>query len=213
MRTSTNRHWLGLIVLGLLALPLSTATAEDVTGAEKAPALWVFDVRVVRIYGDPVKGLQPTPFEAEGSTTSAAWPQIIQVLTARGTADVLLDQRISAIVGMRAEAKTQSTFPIERFDNRAGGQEVRRFDRIDTSMSVHVKVDKLLEYGVDARWLHWYPKEGAAPTASTKWQGTHPPIKTGRSLFFASRRHIHDVEGKRELAEIYTIITTVSAPR
>ncbi len=212
MRTSTKRHWLGLIVLGLLALPLSTADAKDPVEAEGSTAPWVFDVRVVRVYGDPVHGLQPTPYEADGSTTRAPWSQIRGVLASRGTTEVMLEQRLSTLAGIQAEAKTQSTFPIERFDTRSGAQETRRFDRIDTSTSVMLKVHDQLDYNVIAKWLHWYPKGGAAPTASTSWKGTHTALAPGRSLFLASRRHIQDAAGKSQLAELYTIITVVAAP-
>lgn len=213
MRTSTNRHWLGLIALALLALPLSTADAKDPVEAGTGPALWVFDVRVVRVYADPVRGLQPTPYEVHGSTTSTPWVQIRQTLAARGTTEVMLEQRLSTLAGIQAEAKTQSTFPVERFDTRSGGQETRRFDRIDSGSTVLLKAHDQLEYNAMARWLHWYPKEGAVPTATTSWKGTHAPLRAGQSLFLASRRHIRDAEGKSELAEIYTIISVVSAPR
>ncbi len=201
---------LTLLLLGLLALPLVPLPHRPAQAEEEArKGFWVYDVRVVQVQADPVKGLAPAPWETAGSTVTSSWAEHLTALQARGKIFLMLDQRASGLWRQSSHLETRTTIPIRRFDNETtGGVQVRRFDRIDTGVKVQLKASEALSYQVSVNWVHYPPQEGAVPTATTSWQGTHPPITDGRTLALVHREHILGRSGEPELAEIHCFITS-----
>lgn len=197
-----------LLLLGLLALPLVTPRPERAHADDEPEAgLWIYDVRVVHVQTDAVKGLEPAPWEGGPSTVTTTWREHLEALRARGSVFVMLDQRASGARGAQAELQTQSVTPMKRFDHQSIQGETRRFDRMTTGVTVMLETTAGLEYDVEIGWLHYAPRDDAVPTGSTSWKGTHPAIPDGRTLALVHREHIRGRTGEIETAEIHCFIT------
>ncbi|MDJ0972900.1 MAG: hypothetical protein QNJ98_00395 [Planctomycetota bacterium] len=201
------RAFLPLLLL-IPALLLLAPTQPGAQADEKPSAgLWVYDVRVVHVQSDAVKGLEPAPWEGGASTVATSWKEHLAALQARGKAFVMLDQRASGAQGALAELTTQTEVPLMRFDHKSIQGETRRFDRVRTGVDARLKTLAGLEYSIAVNWLHYAPTQDAVPTGKTAWKGTHPPIADGRTLALVHREHIRGRGGEIETAEIHCFIT------
>ena len=195
----------------LLLIPalLVLAPTHPAAQADEKPAagLWVYDVRVVHVQADAVKGLEPAPWEGGASTVATSWKDHLAALNARGKVFVMLDQRASGASDGVAHLRTSNTLPLKRFDHQSIQGETRRFDRVSTGVSVTLRTTTVLEYDVGVNWVHYAPREDAVPTGDTDWKGTHPAIADGRTLALVHREHVRGRTGEIETAEIHCFIT------
>ena len=213
---------LGLLALSAVALVLERgAGAEEGTPARKAPATWVFDVRVVR-----VDEVSPATVEAApswqpsgeaGATTKAPWADLLTGLKARGRTTILLDQRVTAFDREKTEFKQDRKRVVlllrNRQDNPQGKLDISDSSYVETGTRGElVPSPDLLTYAFDARWEEGPGTDGTpSPLGSTTWRGSHANFPSGETLVLSYRQQpVPGPTGTPGL-EIYVFVTGWSA--
>jgi len=205
---------LALVLLaGLCGVGWNPATAEERLERKPPPSpdLWIYDVRIVRVDPPTPEGAEkPGPFAyLSGTTIQTTWPEALAALKTRGPTTLLMDQRVTALEGHEAEAKTQRSIPllVAQFEDINNRQ--RRAARLLTGCGASMTTTQAsFSYDLDVKWaLHDPVKDEGAPEATTQWTGSHPTL-SGDTLVLHSREQISAGAGKGLRAiEIYALIT------
>jgi len=210
---------LGLLALGAVGLLLgSGARADEGTGAQQARGTWVYDVRVVRVdSADPTVLETAPPWEpagAAGARTTATWADLWAGLKHRGRATILLDQRSTAMVGVKTSFKQNRKRPALTLQNRAAPpNELWGVTFVDTGANVElVPMSDGLQYAIDVRWEDAPTAEGTGPLGSAEWNGSCSNFKAGETLVLSQRQQQAAGAVSPPGLEIYVLVTGWSAP-
>jgi len=209
---------LAVLTLASLVGVLLVPSAQGEEGAQ-APSLetWMFDVRIVRVDAPTPEAVETAaPWEAAGScTTDASWPELLTQLKARGRTQVLLDQRITSLVGMEALASQSSDRLIEQMQSRDLSNERWSSAPIITGGTAKLRVSDpdVLTYQLEARWEIRSTADNVRPLMRTsKWAGTFRAIPNGGTLALTYREQIQTWGDARVGTEIHAFLTMRRLP-
>jgi hypothetical protein len=201
------------LLLVFCPMAFNPAVAEDkpAAKAESSPAVWIYDVRLVRVDPAAAEGAEKAgPFaKANGTTTSASWPEALAALKNRGQTTLLMDQRVTALEGTKAEAKMVRSLPVlaAAFQDKANRQ--LRSARLQTGCNAALTTTGAsFFYDVEVKLaLHPPTDDMGAPEMTTRWSGSHTTL-SGKTLVLHSREQILSADGKSQRAvELYALIT------
>ncbi|MDA1194032.1 MAG: hypothetical protein O2894_02505 [Planctomycetota bacterium] len=203
----------GLWALVLLSAALLVAPqphpAQAEEGAEEP--VWIYEVRVVRV--DPVmaEGTEaPSPFpELQGTTVTLAYPEMLTRLKARGRTHVLMDQRISALPGIKSLASEESSEPVLVLNSEDLTNAQYRASVVRTGCHFEQTTDtRHLDYSLQVTGnLNPPQPKTPSPSYAVSWRGSHLPLN-GRTLVLVHRRQIQRPGAAEALGvEHYAFIT------
>jgi hypothetical protein len=207
-----GRRWIGaaallaVVVLGLDALRAPPGAAEDAPAAA-----WIFDTRIVRVDAErrEVAESAPSLLDLSTSTVRAEWPALLEALKARGTTRVLLDQRVTAFEGHKAqvEHEIQAAHLFTVFASQTDEQ--RRSAPLTTGAhaSYVAQAGGGLDYEVVVNWALAVGGTTGNTTMRTRWTGTHGPLGAGETLVLHHRAQGDGASALPPAAEIYAFVT------
>lgn len=209
---------LGLVALATIGLLVGPgAHAEDGAAAPKPPESWVYDVRVVRVDSadSTVLEVAPTwePAGASGATTTSTWADLLTGVKGRGRATILLDQRLTAMSGVRTVFKQERRRPVLSLRNRSGSSDNWEAAYVETgTKGEFVSSREGLQYEVNVRWEEAPAADGTAPVASAEWSGSCAKFKAGETLVLSHRQQQVVKAPALQGLEIYVFVTGWSVP-
>lgn len=176
------------VLVGAALLGLSLATAPDAGGdggAATRSTGWHVEVRVVRVTTSAatVEHAPALPGSRPDGTTTAAWPDLLAALKARGTTQIVMDRSGSAVSGAPIsleQRQSENVLATIRADRGNTQLEARP---LATGATVWLLVagasDALpprLDYDASVEWARASPQRTAPITSLAKWKGAHAPV-------------------------------------
>lgn len=199
------------VILAALALPFvlllvgGAAVGEEASGD---PALWAFDVRVVRVETTTAETVETPWTPTDGTTTKLPWSDLLAALKKRGVTTVLLDQRITGLTNRPVEAMQQRDQQIRQFQNADLHNERWQSSNLRSGVKAVLKpTSAWLEYQVVVNWM-LRPREEdlRALLCTASWKGDHPGLE-GDTLVLSYREQVEHLDGERRGVEIYAFVT------
>jgi len=210
MRSRTRGLFLAAltVTLAFALLPGRPARAED---PAVQPGVWIYDLRVVRVEPVEAAGAEAAlPFGTNsGATTDLPWKDALALLKQRGRTTLLLDQRVTTLTGVKANASSERVRPVLLVNMKTKNDEQRRASTIRSGCKLEVTPgDDAMRYVVDVRWTAPAASpDGAPQQLSAAWQGSHPPLR-GRTLVLHQGEQVRVRNaGQARAVEIYALLT------